>query len=166
MKYGEGARKIILALKHGDRLESIPALARWLATAGAELVVEADFIVPVPLHRFRLFSRRYNQSALLGKALERISGKSMLPQALKRVRATPPQQGLKRRERHENMRGAFAVNPGYSAKIKDCSLLLIDDVFTTGATVEACSKALLKAGAKRVDVLTLARVALPDTGII
>lgn len=166
MKYDEGARKIILRLKHADRLESVPALARWLANAGAEVVESADFILPVPLHRRRLFRRRYNQSALLGKALERLSGKLMLPQALTRVRATPPQQGLKRHQRHENMRGAFAVDPRYAGRIKDRTLLLIDDVFTTGATVEACARVLLRAGAKKVNVLTLARVVLPDTGVI
>jgi ComF family protein len=162
MRYDEGARKIILRLKHGDRLESIKPLARWLMGAGAELLAEVDYILPVPLHRRRLFQRRYNQSALLGKALEKISGKPMLAQALLRIKATSPQQGLKRQQRHENMRGAFAMGPGDVARLKGRSVLLVDDVYTTGATVEACAKVLLKAGVKKVAVLTLARVVLPD----
>lgn len=166
MKYGDGARKIILALKHADHLESVPVLARWMAAAGADLLDEADVIIPVPLHRWRLFRRRYNQSALLARVLGRMAGKSVRTLVLKRIRATAPQQGLKRRQRHENVRAAFRVSDAAAAQIAGLKLLLIDDVFTTGATLEACTKELLRAGAARVDVLTIARVVLPDSDII
>lgn len=166
MKYGDGSRKIILALKHADHLESVPVLARWMATAGADLLEGADMIIPVPLHRWRLFRRRYNQSALLALSLGRMMGKPVKTLVLKRIRATPPQQGLKRRQRQENVRAAFQVSDAAARHIAGLKLLLVDDVFTTGATLEACTKELLKAGAASVDVLTIARVVLPDSDII
>jgi ComF family protein len=155
-RYDDASRGLILAFKHGDRLDAAPAFARWLARAGGELITEADTIAPVPLHWTRLFRRRYNQSALLANALARVSGRAVVPDLLRRHRRTPSQGGMGRAERVRNVRGAFALRPGRVVAGK--RILLIDDVLTTGATVEACATVLMKAGAAAVDVLTLARV--------
>jgi ComF family protein len=162
MRYDEASRGPILALKHADRLDLIPGFARWLGRAGRELLGEIDVIIPVPLHASRLWGRRYNQSAELARALGRLSGKTVTPQALIRVRATPSQGDMpSAKARRRNMRGAFKVPPGRDAAIKGRAVLLIDDVFTTGATVEACARALKRAGATKVHVLALARVVKP-----
>lgn len=155
-RYDDASRGLVLAFKHGDRIDAAPAYARWLARAGGELIAEADAIAPVPLHWSRLFRRRYNQSALLANALARITGRAVTPDLLRRRRRTPPQGGMGRAERVRNVRGAFALGPGRAVAGK--RILLIDDVLTTGATAEACAAVLTKAGAKAVDVLTLARV--------
>jgi len=155
-RYDDASRGLILAFKHGDRIDAAPAYARWLARAGHALIADADLIAPVPLHWTRLFHRRYNQSALLTNALARLAGLPAAPDLLRRRRRTPSQGGLGRAERVRNVRGAFAVRTGRPVAGK--RILLIDDVLTTGATVEACATALRKAGAASVDVLTLARV--------
>ena len=131
-----------------------------MATA-AELLPDADMIVPVPLHRRRLIARRYNQSALLAGALGRKSDVTAAPDLLVRTRHTPSQGGLSATARRRNVRGAFAVRDGQAAGVRDRRVLLIDDVFTTGATVEACATTLIRSGARAVDVLTLARVVRP-----
>ncbi|OFX10696.1 MAG: amidophosphoribosyltransferase [Alphaproteobacteria bacterium RIFOXYD12_FULL_60_8] len=153
--YDDASRGLILKFKHADRTEGAPAYARWLARAGAEMLAECDVIAPVPLHRWRLFLRRYNQAALLARHLGRLSGKPVAPDLLTRCRATPTQGGLDRRGRLGNVKGAFA-SPR-PARVEGKTVLLIDDVFTTGATVGECAKALRRAGAERVFVLTLAR---------
>lgn len=155
-RYDDASRGLILAFKHGDRIDAAPAYASWLLRAGSELAAVADCIAPVPLHWTRLFRRRYNQSALLANALARLAGRPAAPDLLRRRRRTPSQGGLGRAERIRNVRGAFAVRA--RPEIADKRILLVDDVLTTGATVEACARALLKAGASAVDVLTLARV--------
>lgn len=155
-RYDDASRGLILAFKHGDRIDAAPAYARWLLRAGGELVAAADCIAPVPLHWTRLFRRRYNQSALLANALARLAGRPAVPDLLRRRRRTPSQGGLGRAERIRNVRGAFAARA--RAEVADKRILLVDDVLTTGATVEACASVLLKAGASAVDVLTLARV--------
>ena len=162
-RYDEASRGLILAFKHGDRLDAVPAFARWLAGAGAELLGEAELIVPVPLHRRRLFQRRYNQAALLAHALAKRSGLPVASQLLLRRRNTPSQGHLKASQRRQNVRGAFAVAPGGDATLAGKRVLLVDDVFTTGATLEAAAKPLLAAGAREVDCLTLARVVLAST---
>jgi ComF family protein len=140
----------------------VPAFARMLASAGRELLAEADILVPVPLYHTRLWSRRFNQSALLAHQLGKLSSKPVCPFALIRVRATPSQGDMASvSARRRNVQGAFRVPPGRSSALKGRSVLLIDDVFTTGATIEACARALKKGGASRVLVLTLARVARP-----
>ncbi len=159
LAYNDASRPLLLGFKHADRTEAAPTFGRWLATAGRELVGEAELIVPAPLHWSRLFFRRYNQAALLCAALSRETGLPLAQNALVRLRRTPPQGNMSPNQRRENVRGAFAVRPPARCLIAGRKILLVDDVMTTGATVEACAKALYKAEALRVDVLTLARTA-------
>jgi ComF family protein len=134
-----------------------------LARAGTDLIAEADYLVPVPLHRWRLFRRRYNQAALLAYALGRDSGLPVLPDLLLRRRATPSQGGLGRRGRARNVAGAFALHRKRARLVPGRAFLLIDDVQTTGATIGECARLLTRAGAAKVEVLTLARVAALDS---
>jgi ComF family protein len=157
-RYDEVARALAHRLKYGDRLDLAATLGRWMARAGAELVDEADLIVPVPLHRRRLWSRRFNQAGLLAEAVGRIAGKRVDPLALTRHRPTRPQVGLTRAERQTNLSGAFAVPDGAKPRIAGLRILLVDDVLTTGSTANVASRVLLRAGAKAVDVLVFARV--------
>jgi ComF family protein len=164
--YDAASRGLILGFKHADKTHGAPAYAQWMARAGAELLAEADLIVPVPLHRWRLFTRRYNQAALLAGSLvlescAREGGKAFVPDLLIRTRATPSQGRLSRRARLLNVRGAFTVNARRGDMLKGRRVLLVDDVYTTGATVDAAARALLAGGAAAVDVLTLARVVRP-----
>jgi ComF family protein len=159
LRYDDGSRGLILAFKHSDRTDTAPAFGRWLARAGAELLADADLVAPVPLHRWRLLKRGYNQAAILAQALARETGAALLPDLVQRVRATASQQGLGGRARIENITaGAFRVHPWHRRRVDGASVLLVDDVLTTGATVEACARVLRRAGAAQVDVLTLARV--------
>ncbi len=155
--YDEASRGLVLKLKHGDRTDAAIHLARWMQRSGAGLLSACDVMVPVPLHRWRLLLRTYNQAALLANALGRLTGKAVAVDALRRVKATPSQGGLSRAARARNVGGAFAAKGEVAGK----RVLLIDDVFTTGATAEACGRALLDAGAAAVDVLVLARVPAP-----
>ncbi|HVY90023.1 MAG TPA: ComF family protein [Hyphomonadaceae bacterium] len=159
--YGDVSRDLVLALKYQGRRDGLSLLSGWMASAGRDLLSDADLIVPVPLHYFRLVRRGFNQSVWLAAGLSRASGKPMSVGLLKRARATPTQGGLSAEGRRRNVQGAFRVRKGQKAKIKDQKILLVDDVLTTGATAEACSQVLLRAGARCVDVLTLARVAAP-----
>jgi ComF family protein len=156
--YDEHSRDLILRLKHADRPELGKLFARWLSRASAPLLAEADALVPVPLHRARLFSRRYNQAAEIARPLARLSGLAYLPDALVRGRATASQGGKSGRGRRLNVKGAFVVPPRQRAHIAGKRLLLVDDVLTTGATAEACAKALLEAGAACVALAVVARV--------
>lgn len=161
--YNDISRDLVTGLKHRDRTHGVPAFGRWLARAGRELVADADLIVPVPLHRLRLWRRRFNQSALLAQALAREAGcmEKFRSGLLQRRRATPTQGGLNATERRRNVRGAFTVPERHAPMLEGCRILLIDDVYTTGATLEACTRALRKAGAESVDALVLARVDRP-----
>jgi ComF family protein len=159
--YDDASRDLVLAFKHRDRLEAARPFARMMARAGNALLREADIIVPVPLHRRRLFARRYNQAAVLALALGKVSGLAVAPRALIRTRRTESQAGKSRIARRRNVRGAFALRPAEAARIEGRRVLLVDDVLTTGATVEACATALTRAGAAAVDVLTLMRVVRP-----
>lgn len=156
-RYETGSRRQILGLKYYDRTVMTPAFGRWLAQAGREFAGKAELIVPVPLHRRRLLRRGYNQAALLAHALARETGLPALPDGLLRVRHTVPQAELPRRARLSNLRGAFLANPRRADRLRGRTVLLVDDVMTTGATVRACCKALRRAGAKEIYVLTLAR---------
>lgn len=154
--YDEASRDLILKLKHADRPELAGLFAAWLSRAAAELVAEADLLAPVPLHPIRLFTRRYNQAAEIARALARRSGRPYAPELLRRRRATASQGGKSGRGRRLNVQGAFEVAP--RARVQGRRVLLVDDVLTTGATAEACARALLKAGAAAVDVAVIARV--------
>ena len=153
-------RSLIQQYKFTDRHELRIVFGRWLAAAGAPLLADCDFIVPVPLHRRRLLSRRFNQSAMLAKEVGRLTGHTVLPDALLRVRRTRPQIGLSEEQRRLNVQRAFRVSPAASAAVSGRHVVLIDDVMTTGATVNACARVLRRAGAARIDVLTLALVSL------
>ena len=159
--YGDVSRDLVLGLKYQGRRDGLSVLGGWMASAGAELLEDADLIVPVPLHYFRLVRRGFNQSAWLAAALSRASGVKLSVDALKRVKSTPIQGGLSADGRRRNVQGAFAVRRSRAAKVKDQKILLVDDVLTTGATAEACARTLRRAGAACVDVITLARVAGP-----
>jgi len=157
-RYGDVVRDLVHLLKYGDRLDLVQTLGRWMARAGGELLVDADLLVPVPLHWTRLWQRRFNQSSALARAISKLSGVPAVDHVLARARATPPQFGLPRKDRAKNVQSAFEVPKAARGEIKGRKLVLVDDVLTTGATVDACTKALLRAGAARVDVLVLARV--------
>jgi ComF family protein len=159
--YDDIAAKLVHALKYGDRLDLAPTLGRWMATAGADVLNDADALVPVPLHWRRLWARRFNQSAALAHAIGKARDVPVVRDALRRVKATPQQVGLSRNERALNMQGAFRAPERGKAAVVDRRLLLVDDVLTSGATVEACARALLRAGAANVDVLVFARVVGP-----
>ncbi len=150
------ARRLVHRLKYGDRLELAAAMGAWMARAGDELLTQADLLVPVPLHRRRLAARRYNQSALLAGIVSRRCGVPVAPGALLRDRPTPPQVGLTRTQRAGNVQGAFRV-PDRGA-VEGRAVVLVDDVLTSGATVNAAARALLRGGARRIDVLVFARV--------
>ena len=156
--YNEQSKNIILPFKHLDRTDYARAMARVMLHAGQVIIEQADLLLPVPLHFIRLFSRRYNQSALLVHELARLSHKPMMLHALMRHRSTQSQGHLSRELRKKNVHNAFTVRLKKRAEVNGKNVLLIDDVFTTGATANACVAALKKAGAARVDVLTFARV--------
>jgi ComF family protein len=158
VSYGGVARRMVQGLKYSDRADLAPWMAKWMARAGAELIADADVIVPVPLHRRRFLWRRFNQSAELARALARRTGKSFEPLALMRVKVTRQQVGLGLKEREANVRGAFRVPAEADIKVRGRRVLVIDDVYTTGATVSAAARALKRGGAAAVDVLTFARV--------
>lgn len=161
LAYDDASRPFILAFKYADRVEAAATFAGWMARAGADVLKDADLIAPVPLHWTRLFRRRYNQAALLGQQLGRISALPTIPALLVRQHPTPPQGRLNPSARRKNVNGAFRLRDKHRPTIQGRRVLLIDDVLTTGATVSACAKILLKEGATAVDVLTLGRVARP-----
>lgn len=156
--YDGVARTLVQSLKFRDRTEMAPWMARWMMRCGRELLADADMITAVPLHRRRLLWRRFNQSAELARALSRLSSHQFDPDILRRVKPTRQQMGLGLKERQTNVRGAFAVPAKLAGRVAGRHVLLVDDVFTTGATVDAAAHALKRAGAKGVDVLTFARV--------
>ncbi len=156
--YSGVARQMVQNLKYGDRTELAPWMARWMLRAGSELVAEAQMVVPVPLHWRRFLRRRFNQSAELARAVARLSALRFEPEALSRRKVTRQQVGLGARERQDNVRGAFHVPPEAAIRVAGRRVLLVDDVYTTGATVASASRALLRGGASAVDVLTFARV--------
>jgi ComF family protein len=161
VRFDEISRALVHALKYGDRLDLAPMMGRWISQAGRELLAEADALVPVPLHWRRLWARRFNQSAVLAAAISADSGVPVAAAALKRVKPTAQQVGLSRPERAANVQGAFRVPDEAKAAVAGRHLVLIDDVLTSGATVDGCARALLRAGAANVDVLIFARVADP-----
>lgn len=159
MLYADKARELILALKHGDRTDLARPAARWLHRAAAPMLIPGTLIAPVPLHWLRLIRRRYNQSALVSTALARLSGLDHCPDLLIRTRRTPPQDHKDRDARFRNLTGAIRAHPKRAHRLQGRPILLIDDVMTSGATLAAATEACLAAGATRVSVAVLARVA-------
>lgn len=160
LRYTGYSRQLILPLKHADRTELAALLALPMARAGGALLQDAEALVPVPLHRGRLFWRRYNQAALLAAAIGRIARVPAVLDGLVRQRATVPLGDQSATERADTVRGAFAMRPQRAASLAGRRIVLVDDVMTSGATANACAAVLLEAGARQVDVLVAARV--PD----
>lgn len=156
--YDQHSRDLILKLKHADRVDLAPLFARWMARAAADLLVDVDAIAPVPLHRSRLLSRRYNQAAEIARPLARQTGRTYLPDALIRTRATQSQGGKSGQGRRRNVSGVFTVPLRRCRQVAGRRILLVDDVLTTGATLEGCARALKAAGAQTVTVVVIARV--------
>jgi len=159
--YDDKSRRLVLPFKHGDRTDMARACGAWMARAGADLLAEAELVAPVPLHWRRLFTRRYNQALLLARSVSRQTSLALAPDLLRRRRWTGSQAGLAAKERRSNVREAFEVHPRWAGGLKGKTVVLVDDVLTTGATAEACVRALKRGGAAHVDVLTLARVVRP-----
>jgi ComF family protein len=157
MVYDARSMPLVTSLKFHDQWSSLPQAVRLMASAARTILEEAELIVPVPLHWRRLWWRKYNQSALLAYGLAREAGVPCLPSVLVRARSTRPQMRLDRSERKRNVKGAFEVAPAWLHAVKGKRILLVDDVVTTGATVEICARTLLDAGAAQVDVVALAR---------
>jgi len=157
--YHENGRRLVLALKHGDRHDVIRPAAKWLARAAAPLLQPDTLLAPVPLHWTRMLRRRYNQSALLVQALARETGQPHCLDLLQRSKRTQALKGLDRAARHAMLSDAIRVNPARRALIVDRPLLIVDDVMTSGATLSAAAQAAFAAGAQDVCILTLARVA-------
>nr|WP_110033468.1 ComF family protein [Hoeflea marina] len=153
------ARKLVHGLKYSDRADLAKLMAAWMVRAGRDVLDDSDAVIAVPLHRGRILMRRYNQSAELARHVAHLCRKPHLAGVLQRTRATRPQVGLGLRARQDNVRSAFEVRPRHMHGVAGRRILLIDDVLTTGSTVNAATKALLKAGAAQVSVLTFARVA-------
>ena len=157
VRFEEGSRRLVHELKYRDRHEVAALMGRLMAVAGRSLMAEATFVVPVPLYRWRLWRRRYNQSALLARRLCR-GGLPFRPDLLERIRPTAAQVGLGYRQRQANVRGAFKVPKRLRDETAGTTILLVDDVITSGATANACAAALKQAGAARVNVLAFALV--------
>jgi ComF family protein len=157
--YGDVARTVALKLKYSGRPGVAETLARFmLRHAHAGGGSGEALLVPVPLHRWRIWKRGYNQAALIASCLSRLTGTPAALDLLRRTRATPPLRGLGRRERALAVRGAFQVPDAAKAALRGRTIVLVDDVFTSGATAGACAKALKRAGAARVEILCWARV--------
>jgi ComF family protein len=164
-RYSSTMRDLIQSFKYGDRHEGVPLFGRWMAAAGAELLADADVIVPVPLYRSRLWSRRFNQSAMLAQEVGKLTGVPVDCFLLARVKRTPSQVGLTAAQRRKNVAGAFRVTAAKGA-LRGKRIVVVDDVITTGATAEACARVLKRAGAASVDILALARAVEPSAMLL
>jgi ComF family protein len=158
VRFDEVARTLVHALKYQDRTDLAPIMGRWMTRAGRELLEGADMLIPVPLHWRRAWHRRYNQSGALARVIADTSGVKLRGDLLARVRATAQQVGLSRAQRASNVQGAFEVSRDRRGEVAGRRIILIDDVLTSGATLDACARALLRAKAAQVDVLVFARV--------
>ena len=164
--YDDASRDLILKLKRADRTDLAGLFALWLARAASDLTADADVVVPVPLHRLRLIERRFNQAAEIARPLARHAGLVYLPGALVRRRNTPSQGGRSGSGRRRNVAAAFAAPKRAWPRLAGRRVLLVDDVITTGATAEACARALKAAGAACVHLAAVARVQAPDAAPI
>lgn len=164
--YDDASHRLVVGFKHADRTELAAMFGGWMARAGAGMVSGESLLVPVPLHRRRLAARRFNQSALLCEALARAAKANCALRFLRRMRATPPQKDLSAEGRKRNVAGAFAVPVQHRAQLAGAHVILVDDVLTTGATLNAAARVIKAAGAARVDALVLARVVKGGVGAI
>ena len=162
LAYDDTSRKLVLDLKHAGRRDGLSTYGTWMSLAGADLLPAADLIVPVPLHFRRLAHRGFNQSAWLASSIARRSGRPAGLDTLVRHKPTPSQGGRSAGERWRNVRAAFRVRPSRAEAVEGARIVLVDDVFTTGATLSACTRALKKGGAAHVSALVLARVVRPS----
>ncbi len=161
LRYDEGIKKLIHMLKYYDQPTALPLMAKWMAQAAADFLLKKNIILmPVPLHRWRMIKRQYNQAALLAKAIAKYSDGFYLLNGLIRTKNNPPQASLDRKHRLGNMHKILTINTRYTQLIRNRPVLIIDDVMTTGATINACAKALRKAGAAEIYSVTLARTIL------
>ncbi len=165
-RYSETMRDLIQSFKYRDRHEALSLFGRWLVSAGRELLSDAELVVPVPLYRARLWTRRFNQSAMLARSVTAQSGVPVDCFVLRRVRATASQVGLNLRQRRQNVAGAFRVDPARKDRVRGKKIVVVDDVVTTGATADACARTLKRAGAARVDILALARAVEPQAFVL
>jgi ComF family protein len=156
--YDEASRELLLRFKHGDQVQMAGLFARWMSRAAPDLLEDADAVAPVPLHPLRLLKRRYNQAAEIARPLAHAARIEYLADALVRTRRTDSQGARSGSGRRRNVQGAFAVPDGRRKQVKGRRILLVDDVLTTGATAQACAKALLAGGARAVDLVVAARV--------
>ena len=159
--YDETSKRLVLALKHGSRTDAVNTMAAWLVRIGGETLTGSNAVIPVPLHPSRLRMRRFNQAALLAKAVAETASIPFEPDVLMRRRRTDSQEGRSAKGRKRNVAGAFAVRSDMRQRVAGGSYVIVDDVHTTGATLNACAKALKRAGAARVEALTVARVVRP-----
>lgn len=160
--YDDASRDVILSFKHGDQTQAVPSFIPWLNRAGTKFLDQTDYIMPVPLHRWRLLRRRFNQAGIMARYLSKDIGVPVILDGVLRQRATVTQGHLQANARKKNVRNAFVVNPKHLETIKGTNIVLIDDVYTTGATVNECTKVLMRAGVASVNILTLARVVKPQ----
>ena len=156
--YNASSRALVLALKYRDRLDVVPSLARWMALVSGELITEQELLMPVPLHWRRHLARRFNQSAALAQALARRTGATFAPDWVVRTRNTPPMKAMSQRERLQNVRDAFLFPERYRARMRGRSVVIVDDVHTTGATIQALCAELRAHGVARIGVVVVARV--------
>lgn len=156
--FNRASQALVHALKYRDRHDVAATMARMMVHAGRELLGDAGLVSPVPLHRWRLWTRRYNQSALLAAEVAKLAGVELVPDLVTRVRNTRSQVGLGQGERNRNVKDAFSLTPEHAALVTGKRVLLVDDVMTSGATAGECARALARAGAARIDVVVFALV--------
>ncbi len=156
--YNDGSRAMVLKFKHGDQMHILQSFMPWVMRVGDDVISRCDLVIPVPLHSLRLIKRRYNQAGLMAQYIARKAQKSWSCDVLKRTRRTKPQGFMTQKERIKNVKKAFHVPEEKKAFITGAVIVLVDDVYTTGATVNECAKTLLAAGAAEVHVLTIAKV--------